>query len=72
MKEPSLATASYIVRIYRADKSDVRRITGIVEPLDGSGLRTKFCDSDELASLLAQVTSPDGAQNHDHVDNLER
>jgi hypothetical protein len=48
-----LSTAdSFIVRIYRIDTEDPRKLTGLVEALDGSGERTPFTDIDELAAVL--------------------
>lgn len=48
-----LSTAkSFIVRLYRIDTEDDRKITGLVEALDGSGQRVPFTDSDELAAVL--------------------
>jgi hypothetical protein len=48
-----LTTAnSFIVRIYRVDTEDQRKLTGLVEALDGSGERTPFTDIDELALVL--------------------
>lgn len=50
-----LTTAnSYIVRVYRVDTEDKKKLTGLVERLDGSGARTPFTDSDQLAALLGQ------------------
>lgn len=48
-----LSTAkSFIVRLYRIDTDDDRKITGLVEALDGSGERVPFTDSDELSAVL--------------------
>lgn len=48
-----LSTAkSFIVRVYRYDTEDDHKITGLVEALDGSGLRVAFNGSDDLAALL--------------------
>jgi hypothetical protein len=48
-----LSTAeSFIVRIYRVDTEDQRKLTGLVETLDGSGERTPFTDIIELAAVL--------------------
>ena len=43
---------SFIVRIYRIDTEDQRKLTGLVEALDVSGERTPFTDIDELAAVL--------------------
>ena len=48
-----LSTAqSFVVRIYRIDTDDPRKLTGQVETLDGSGTRSPFTCLDELAALL--------------------
>ena len=50
-----LTTAnSFIVRVYRIDPEDRKRLTGLVEALDGSGERTPFTDIDELAAVLGR------------------
>ncbi len=46
---------SVIVRIYRFDSGDPRRLTGLVEAMDGSGRRESFADMDELAAILNRV-----------------
>jgi hypothetical protein len=43
---------SFIVRIYRIDTEDQRKLTGLVEALDGSWERTPFTDIIELAAVL--------------------
>jgi len=43
---------SFIVRIYRADTENNRKITGLVETMDASGVRVPFTDIDELAVEL--------------------
>jgi hypothetical protein len=49
-----LSTAnSFIVRIYRVDTDDPRKLTGLVEAMDGSGERAPFNHIDELALLLS-------------------
>lgn len=48
-----LTTAdSFIVRIYRLDTEDPKKLTGLVEKMDGSGERTPFTDISELAAVL--------------------
>jgi hypothetical protein len=47
---------SFIVRIYRIDTEDRKRLTGQVEPLDGSRERTPFTDVEELAAVLSRRT----------------
>ena len=48
-----LSTAeSFIVRIYRIDTEDRKKLTGLVEALDGSGERTPFTGILELAAVL--------------------
>jgi hypothetical protein len=44
---------SYIVCIYRTDPDDPKKLTGLVEALDGSGERTSFTDANELAAVLS-------------------
>lgn len=51
MTEHSIAD-SFIVRIYRFDTNDQRKLTGLVETMDGSGERLPFTDIDELAGVL--------------------
>ncbi len=43
---------SFIVRIYRVETDDRRKISGLVEPLDGSGRREPFTDIEELGAAL--------------------
>jgi hypothetical protein len=50
--EQNLTAQSFIVRIYRVDTEDNRKITGLVEVMDGSGRKKPFRDADELAGLL--------------------
>jgi len=58
-----LTTAnSFIVRIYRIDTEDQRKLTGLVEALDGSGERTPFTDIDELAALLSRGAGKRGGR----------
>jgi hypothetical protein len=45
-------TDSFIVRIYRFDTDDQRKLAGLVEATDGSGERLPFTDIDELAVIL--------------------
>jgi hypothetical protein len=49
---------SFIVRIYRFDTEDGRRITGLVEATDGTGERAPFTDIDELAAILNRFVTP--------------
>lgn len=58
-----LTTAnSFIVRVYRIDTEDGKKLTGQVEALDGSGERAPFTDSDELAALLNRGTGKRGGR----------
>jgi hypothetical protein len=50
--EEHLTARSFIVRVYRVDTEDTRKITGLVEALDGSGWQAPFRDAGELAGLL--------------------
>ena len=53
-----LSTAdSFIVRIYRIDTKDQRKLTGLVEAMDGSGERTPFADVEELAAVLNDLVN---------------
>jgi hypothetical protein len=48
-----LSTAeSFIVRIYRIDTEDQKKLAGLVEAMDGSGERTPFTDIEGLAAVL--------------------
>ena len=58
-----LSTAdSFIVRIYRIDTEEQKRLTGLVEAMDGSGERTPFTGSDELAAVLNRKTLKRGGR----------
>ena len=46
------ASESFIVRIYRVDTGDGRKIAGLVEALDGSGEKESFVRIDELGAIL--------------------
>jgi hypothetical protein len=46
---------SFIVRIYRYDPEDCRRVTGNVEAVDGSGAATPFTSTDELCQAMART-----------------
>jgi hypothetical protein len=50
--EQNLTARSFIVRVYRVDNEDHRKITGLVEALDGSGRQEPFRDVGELAAIL--------------------
>jgi len=50
--EQNLTARSFIVRLYRVDTEDRRKITGLVEALDGSGRPAPFRDIGELAEVL--------------------
>jgi hypothetical protein len=43
---------SFIVRIYRYDPEDSRRVTGLVEALDGSGANEPFTDTGQLGDIV--------------------
>ncbi|MBN2123359.1 MAG: hypothetical protein JW821_03635 [Deltaproteobacteria bacterium] len=43
---------SFVVRVYRIDTRDQRKINGLVEALDGSGEHESFADVDELGAIL--------------------
>jgi len=44
---------SYILRIYRVDTEDPKRLAGLVETMDGSGERESFADLEGLARILS-------------------
>jgi len=50
--EQNVTAQSFIVRLYRVDTEDTRKITGLVEALDGSGRQVPFRDVGELAEVL--------------------
>ncbi len=50
---------SFIVRIYRVDTEDCRKLTGLVEAMDGSGRRESFNDLEGLSAILnSSVNKP--------------
>lgn len=50
-----LTTAhSFIVRVYRVDLEEPHKLTGLVEALDGSGVRVPFIDLNGLAAVLGR------------------
>jgi hypothetical protein len=51
MTEHSIAD-SFIVRLYRFDTDDQRKLAGLVEAMDGSGERQPFTDIEELTGIL--------------------
>jgi hypothetical protein len=58
-----LSTAdSFIVRIYRVDTEDQRKLTGLVEALDGSNERKPFTDIDKLAVVLGRSVGKRGGR----------
>lgn len=58
-----LTTAqSFIVRVYRVDPDDPRKLTGLVEAMDGSGMRVPFTDLDGLAVLLSRPPGKRGGR----------
>jgi hypothetical protein len=57
MTEHSISD-SFIVRIYRFDTEDQRKLTGLVETMDGSGERAPFTHIDELGVILNRLVGP--------------
>lgn len=53
--EENLTVRSFIVRVYRADKEDTRKITALVEALDGSDRQEPFRDIGELAAVFSHM-----------------
>jgi hypothetical protein len=51
-----LVSESFIVRVYRADTEDSKKINGLVESLDNSVARYAFANIDELAVILNSLT----------------
>jgi hypothetical protein len=51
-----LVSGSFIVRIYRADTEDNKKINGLVEPLDNSVARYAFANIDEMAVISNSLT----------------
>ena len=43
---------SFVVRVYRCDTDDRRKVAGMVEATDGSGFAASFKDTDELIAVL--------------------
>lgn len=43
---------SFIVRVYRHDTKDSKKIAGMLETTDGSGVRKPFKDMDEICAIL--------------------
>ena len=43
---------SFIVRVYRCDPENTRKVTGLVEATDGSGATAPFTSTDELCTIL--------------------
>jgi len=54
MMSERLAMDCFIVRIYRTDPENFRKIVGLVEMLDGSGKKVPFIDVDELGKIVNQ------------------
>ena len=46
---------SFILRVYRYDPEDKRRVTGLVEVTDGSGVTAPFMDTGELGAILNRL-----------------
>lgn len=46
---------SFLIRVYRYDPEDQRRIMGLVEATDGSGITARFADTSELAVILNRL-----------------
>jgi hypothetical protein len=54
-----LILGSYIVRVYRTDSDDPKRVVGLVEALDGAGAREPFDGIEELAAALNGMANRD-------------
>jgi hypothetical protein len=46
------ASDSFVVRVYRFDTDDYRKIVGLVETMDETGEKEPFAHIDELAAIL--------------------
>ncbi len=51
---------SFIIRVYRIDTRDPGRVTGILEPVDGSGEPEPFVGLDELGLALSRRAGKGG------------
>ncbi len=60
------AQSSFIVRIYRVDLEDHRKLTGLVEVVD-SGKRVSFNDIDELGAILNRTALAGGKKERGPV-----
>gem|GEM_PF-5741195 len=47
---------SFIIRVYRADPCDYRKVVGLVETMDGSGVRATFDGIEDLAETISNLT----------------
>lgn len=54
---------SFIVRVYRVDRDDRRKIVGLVEATDGSDRQEAFADIDELGKILNGLSLPTGSMH---------
>jgi hypothetical protein len=57
----SLVRDSYILRVYRCDRDDLDKITGLVELVD-NGEKRPFADFRELCKILKAVEGKDQPQ----------
>jgi len=53
---------SFIIRIYRGDTQDPRKIAGRVEALDGSGMSASFADLDALGEIVHRCAHDCGTE----------
>lgn len=44
-----------MVRIYRYDPEDERKITGLIKAVDGSGVCESFTDAEALGAILSRL-----------------
>ena len=46
---------SFVVRVYRHDPDQPSKVTGVIEPLDGSGDKRSFTDTSEMNAILGAI-----------------
>jgi len=51
---------SFVVRVYRLDPLDRRRIAGVIEAVDDPGTSTPFADATQLAEVVCALAAEEG------------
>jgi len=54
--EQNVTARSFIVRLYRVDTEDTRKITGLAEARDGSGSHELLTNLEDLETILNRRT----------------